>query len=390
MRAAIVSRIFEPEPSAASFRLAALAQVMASSGHELTVLTVHPARPLRAPEQDSVRPYLVRRFPVLRDRTGYVRGYLQYLSFDVPLFFRILFGVKRDLIVVEPPPTTGFFARAAARLRRTPYAYFAADIWSDASDHAGVPAWMVRLVRRLERFSMRGADVVLSVNEGVTARLAQLGITRNVVTVGNGVDTSIFSASNADRGRRDHPPYAIYSGTASEWQGAGIFIDALARVRRTVPEARLVFIGQGSDWSELQAKAAALPNGAVEFVPTVPPAAAAEWIRGAVASLASIRPDSGYDFAFPTKVYASIACGTPVVYSGVGAVPAFLRDHQGEAELGESTEYDVDAVAGALLRAFTSPLSSESRKQLSAWAAERVSIDAVARTAMQALEQCLR
>ncbi|WP_307866382.1 glycosyltransferase [Leucobacter chromiisoli] len=382
MRVAIASRIFEPEPSAASFRLAALANAFSEAGHEVSVLTVRPVRSQRD-DSDRNRRYRVRRFPVLRDRTGYVRGYLQYMSFDVPLFFRVLFGPKRDLVVVEPPPTTGFFVRLATALRRTPYAYYAADVWSDAAASTGAGGAVVTVVRSMERFALSGARGVLSVNAGVSERVRELAPGSRIHTVGNGIDTKVFTV---DGPRHQGGAYAIYSGTASEWQGAGVFIDALERVLDEHPGAKLVFLGQGSDWPELQARAARLPAGAVEFVPTVPPATAAEWIRGAVVSLASIRPDSGYDFAFPTKVYASLACGTPVVYAGAGAVPEFLRTHQKDARVGESVGYEVDTVAKALSRAFANPPSRTERERLGVWVAERVGLDAAARNAVRALE----
>ena len=110
----------------------------------------------------------MRRFPVLRDRAGYVRGYVQYLSFDVPLFFRVLFGRRVHAIVAEPPPTTGFFVRLAAAIRRTPYIYYAADIWADGASQTGAPAWIVRVVKTIERFAMRGAKTVLSVSDSLT------------------------------------------------------------------------------------------------------------------------------------------------------------------------------------------------------------------------------
>ncbi len=153
MRVIIASRIFDPEPSAATFRLRALAEAFTAAGHEVTVLTVRPPKRLAEDAKDSARSYDVRRAPVLRDRADYVRGYLPYISFDVPLFFRLLFGRNADLIVVEPPPTTGFFVRLAAALRRTPYAYYAADIWSDASKQTGAPRWVVRVVRNIELFA---------------------------------------------------------------------------------------------------------------------------------------------------------------------------------------------------------------------------------------------
>lgn len=84
MRITVVSRIFLPEPAAASFRLDALVRSLGVAGAKVTVLTTTPPPHLRGDGASTGR---VRRWPVLRDKTGYVRGYLQYLSFDVPAFF---------------------------------------------------------------------------------------------------------------------------------------------------------------------------------------------------------------------------------------------------------------------------------------------------------------
>lgn len=386
MHIAITSRIFEPEPSAASFRLAALAQAFTDAGHEVTVLTVKPPTGMRA--DDANREYQVRRFSVLRDKTGYVRGYLQYLSFDIPLFFRVLFGKKQDLIVTEPPPTTGFFVRLAATLRRTPYAYYAADIWSDASESTGAPKFVVNAVRRMERFSMRGAIAVLAVNDGVSERARTIAPGALIHTIGNGIDTVLFSANGPSQ---TGGPYFLYAGTASEWQGAGILIEAFAQLLPEHPEARLVFLGQGSDWPALQQQSAELPDGAVQFVPTVPAAEAAAWLRGATASVASIRPDSGYSFAFPTKVFASWATGTPVIFAGDGAVRDFFVEHATVARardgvrLGHGCDYEVSAVSAAMRDALVSSSTSVERAATGAWAANNVSLSAVALRAVSAV-----
>lgn len=398
MEIAITSRIFEPEASAASFRLDALANAFVDAGHTVTALTVRPRKGDReAGGQDSSdanRRYLVRRFPVLRDTSGYVRGYAQYMSFDIPLFFRILCGRNRGLIVTEPPPTTGFFVRLAAKLRRTPYVYYAADVWSDAAESTGASRLVVSVVRRMERFALSGARGVLSVNAGVTARVREIAPGSRVHTVGNGIDVGVFSPDSGTPGASPSGhPTVVYSGTASEWQGAGLFIDAFSQVLEKHPEAQLVFLGQGSDWPALQERASELvKRGSVAFVPTVPPSEAASWLRSAIVTIASIRPDAGYSFAFPTKVFASWATGTPVVYAGPGPIHEFLAEHNEEAKrsgamLGEACTYDVTEVTEALLRAFDSSPHHETRRATGAWAARTVSLDSVAARAVHLITQ---
>ena len=85
----IVSRIYLPEAAAASFRLAGVAKALREKGIEVEVVTTTAPSGLQVADQDRVR-----RFPVLRDKEGYVRGYLQYLSFDITAFFRVLFSPR--------------------------------------------------------------------------------------------------------------------------------------------------------------------------------------------------------------------------------------------------------------------------------------------------------
>ncbi len=395
MRVAIASRIFEPEPSAASFRLGVLADALTAAGHEVTVLTVRPPRELGdGARADSSKPYRVRRFPVLRDRAGYVRGYLQYMSFDIPLFFRLLFGPKRDLVIAEPPPTTGFFVRGAAALRRMPYAYYAADIWSDASAQTSAPAWVVQIVRAIELLALRGARTVLSVSEGVTSRLAELGVTGGVSTVGNGIDVRPFSNARETAAAGNE---FVYAGTASEWHGAGVFLEALPLVLAERPEARLRFIGGGSEREMLEARANELGVAdAVSFEGVLAPSDLAPVLGASAAALASVRPGSGYDFAFPTKLYSAAACGAPMVYSGIGPAVDFVRTRVDGEPLGLEAAFDARLVADAMLRVLEqaqrcTPEARVARRHAVAhWAAENVSLQAVATRIVSQSEEAVR
>lgn len=379
MRIAIATRIFEPEPSAASFRLGALASEFAEAGHRVRVLTVRPPRTLSV----AKAVYRVTRFPVLRDSNGYVRGYLQYLSFDLPLFWRIMCGPQQDAVVVEPPPTSVLFATLAAAIRRIPVFPYAADIWSDASESAGAPKAVVRVVRLAERFAWNRARAVLAVNDGVADRVREIAPRAVVHTVGNGIDTEVFRPDGPLPARikgAAKDAYAIYTGTASEWQGAEVFVEAIARLANEGIPLRLVFLGQGTALPALKNLAAEL-SAPVEFVSAVPAKEAAAWQRGATVSVASIRPDAGYDFAYPTKVFAAWGCGTPVVYAGPGPAQSDLRRNP---QLGEGTDYDHVQVAEALKRVAFS--DRRSRSDIAKWAQGNVSLKGVARKAVAIVE----
>lgn len=375
-RVAIASRLFPPESGAAAYRLGALARALTDRGVEVDVVTTRPPHGQVPSDPPGVR---ASRWPVLRDAGGNVRGYVQFASFDGPLLLRLLLRRRPDVVVVEPPPTTGTVVRLATALRRVPYVYYAGDVSSTAAEGIGVPPAVVRVLRRVERFAMGGAVEVLAVSEGVAEEVRRLTRGRVPVTVvGTGVDTDVFApvgqaADAVDAG----PPTVVYAGTMSEVHGASVFVEAFARVAGEVPDARLVVFGQGTQEEELRALAARLVPGRVDFRGVVPGAVVARAMTTARAGLASLHPHVGYDYAFPTKMFAATACGAPVVYAGPGPGSAMVVEHR----LGWACRWDVDEVAAALRGALSVPPTPEDRERLTAWTVAHASQRAVAATA---------
>ena len=377
LRVVVATRLYAPEVGAAAFRLKALVDGLVEQGADVQVITTKPPQ-----GSGPFKPtYKLSRWPVLRDAGGNVRGYVQYLSFDIPAFFRLL-AVKADVVVSEPPPTTGVVVALSSMLRRRPFVYYAADVWTEALSAMVVPGAVKCAMGAMEGLVLRRAAKVISVSEPVAGQVAKFKVPANrIETVGNGVDTGVFSpdgtVASADR------PYFVYTGTMSEWQGAGIFIRALPLVRERFPGAEVRFLGQGTDEGTLKELAAAMAPGAVHFGGVVPPTEAAQWIRGAAGALVSIKPEQGYDFAKPTKIYAAAACGTPVIFAGQGDGAAIVAD----GGLGTAVPYDVRAVAEAM--AATLADSSMGRTQTRAsrvqWVADNASLRAAGRAAAQAV-----
>lgn len=335
-RVILASRLYPPEVGAAAFRLKALAKALQASGATVEVLTSVP------PGEYSAE-LGVSRWPVLRDSGGNVRGYFQYLSFDVPLFFRLLFS-SADIVVAEPPPTTGLIVALTSWIRRRPYVYYAADIWTDALIAMGAAKPVVSIMRWIEGVALRNAAKVVAISEGVADQIPQFRVPPARVDVaGNGIDTDTFR-SDGETKTPGHP-YFVYTGTMSEWQGAEVFIEALSSLEGEAG-VHVYFFGQGSSEAALRTLAQRIAPGRVIFGGVIPPEETAAWIRGAAGALVSIVPGQGYDFAKPTKIYAAAACGIPVVYAGAGECSSMVAENN----LGESVAYDPELVARAMRR----------------------------------------
>ncbi len=373
-RVVIGTRLYTPEASAAAFRLEALAVALEEAGAEVKVLTTAPPPGVTG----TVRAGSPSRWPVKRDSQGQVRGYLSYMSFDVPFFFRALLQRRMDALVIEPPPTTGLVGMCVAALRRVPYTFYAADVWADATNSVeGVPGPIRTAVRTAETTVWKRAARVLTISPGVQARVEELiGARDRVVMIGNGIDTDTFTPEGPDTGENPDgaSPYFVYAGTVSEWQGADVFLAAFAEARRAHPQARLLFFSEGSGRDQLEQQVREQGIDGVEFRGKVPPSEIARVLRGAVAGLSSITPGQGYEFALPTKIYASTACGTPVIHAGEGAAHERIR----EGGLGWPCAYDSAAVAEAMTQALDGA-NRPRREHLRQWTMENASLAGCAR-----------
>ena len=366
-RVVIASRIWAPEPAAAAFRLSALRRALLEAGAQVRVLTAARPKKLAQVECDERG---VSRAPVLRDKNGYIQGFLPYFSFDLPLFWRLLFARRPDVVVSELPPTTGFVVRAVCKLRRIPYVYYAADLWEEAAQAGGYPKIAQRVIAWVERKVFQGAAVVMAVTYQFAQRAQQRGGNAEVVL--NGVDTNQFSPDGPTE--RYSAPTFLYAGTASELQKSAIFAHAFVEVHRTHPHARLVFHAKGQELEEIAQILSVLPQENWEINPLVSPDEIAAKMRGATACLASIAPGE-YDFAVPSKAYVGAACGTRCIKVGPNEPGRWTP------LLGPALGHDASEVAAAMRELLDTP--DTLRAERAQWVVENASLETTSKRATE-------
>lgn len=373
MRVVIASRIFGPEVSAASAILRTWAEEFRDRGAEVEILTAMPPRGSVIDDPPGIR---VRRAAVKRDRQQYVRGYFSYMSFDVPLFFRLLFSRRADLYIAEPPPTTVAVVRIVGALRRTPYVVRAADYWTEAAELVTTSRFVIGTLGRIEAWALGGARMLFAAHQPLIDRFREVGIATPAIPIGFGADTTAFHYDNETP---SETPLFVYAGTHSEWHAAGIFVEALPAVLERHPEARLVYYGNGEERTGMITRARELGvEGAVEFNAPISPAALSPILSRATVTVASLAPVAANEYALATKVYSSLTAGCPVVFAGVGPTVDFLNA-ENHPHAGVAVAYDVEATAAAMIAAADSPLQPAERAELAQWAASKFSLGAIAR-----------
>ncbi|MCH7909798.1 MAG: glycosyltransferase family 4 protein [Candidatus Hydrogenedentes bacterium] len=231
---------------------------------------------------------------------------------------------KRYTIVHTHTSKAGFIGRLAARRAGVPVVVH--------TPHGNIfdgyfPAWKTKLFVELEGRAARWTDRIIELTQGgIEASLEQgIGRREQYASIFSGIDLARYREVNgrreslrADLGVSPGDFLVAGVGRLEPVKGFTYFIAAAKLVAETLPQARFVLAGEGSEGDALQTDAASLGDrfrflGLRDDVPEV--MAAAD-----VLVVPSINEGMG------RVVLEAGAVGTPVVASDVGGIPEVLRD----------------------------------------------------------------
>jgi glycosyltransferase involved in cell wall biosynthesis len=179
---------------------------------------------------------------------------------------------------------------------------------------------------RVAALQARDAGVLAAVSEGVAADLRRRHpvAAARVHVVPNGVDPERFRSPAPQRAGR---PFTVgFLGTLKPWHGLDVLVDAFARLRRTVPDARLLVVGDGPERGALEAGLAARGAGtAARLTGSVAPDLVPQLLARMDVAVAPYPPQPAFYFS-PLKVVEAMAAGLPVVASRVGQIQELVAD----------------------------------------------------------------
>lgn len=167
---------------------------------------------------------------------------------------------------------------------------------------------------------------------------------RRVTAIHHGVDHEVFHPSPARPPGPPGRPYILHVGPCSRRKNVGTLLEAFARLRRRqrVPHQLLLVGRQDAARREILARSAALGLDDAVIAPgEVDDRRLADLYRGAACF---VFPSLYEGFGLP--VLEAMACGTPVITSGITALPEIAG---GAAHL-LTDPRDADALADALER----------------------------------------
>jgi teichuronic acid biosynthesis glycosyltransferase TuaC len=223
-----------------------------------------------------------------------------------------------------------------------------------------------KLIRPQIRYALREAAGAIAVCKALQDVMVGLsGPGHDVQVVGNGVDTSRFFPVTRVEARRKlnlplEAPIAVAVGALIPRKGYHFLIPAFAQVCERSPGAHLYILGEGESRGELQQMIGKLNLADhVHLQGNCPNARLRYWYSAAdVSCLVSSRE------GWPNVLLESLACGTPVVATGLWGTPEIITS----PDLGILVDQTVPSIASGLKSAFERKWD---RKLIAAHARER-------------------
>jgi glycosyltransferase involved in cell wall biosynthesis len=324
MRILLLNLYFPPDTSATAKMAMAMAEPL-SQRHEVTVLCGRPSydpterrawRISRTERIGSLRVIRIGssdypRFQMSRR----VLNYLSYVALTVP---RALFLPCDVVLAMTDPPFQGIVGAFVGLLKRKPYIYNIRDLYPDMAVRGALVSsgMLTRIWERLHRWALRRASCVIVLGNDMRARIIAKGIdAARVMVVRDGADIP----------PGDAPPVAVDRDVVQAIRGDARFVlvhagnlgfygawdTLILAAKQLAPDGvRLVFVGDGAQRQEVEARAAGVSN--IIFLPFFPGSKIPSVLAAADAHVITVK--RGLEgVVVPSKLYGILAAGKPIV-----------------------------------------------------------------------------
>lgn len=229
-------------------------------------------------------------------------------------------------------------------------------------------------IRPQIRWALRHAAGVAAVSNSLARIMEELEpAIAPVVVIGNGVDSKRFFtedrlAARKKLGLEADERVVVSVAALKPVKGPDLLVRAASLLKKSVPRCKVLFVGKGPELAALQRLARELDCADVcRFVGPIANEELRHYYNAADVSCLASRNEG-----WPNVVLESLACGTPVVGTDVGAVPEILDR--------PSLGIVVDPSAESIYRALQQALAHR-------WNAEEISACAQAKTWESVAEQ---
>ena len=183
-------------------------------------------------------------------------------------------------------------------------------------------------VRPQIRWTLQHAERVIAVSDSLAAIMRDIEPSlRGIQTIGNGVDNARFFPEDKQVAREKlglamEDQIIVSVAALKQVKGPDLLVRAAALLKKSCARCRVLFVGAGPELASVRGLAEQLGCAAIcTFLGPVPNEQLVTYYSAADVSCLASRNEG-----WPNVILESLACGTPVVATGVGEVPRLLAN----------------------------------------------------------------
>ncbi|WP_052216039.1 glycosyltransferase family 4 protein [Sphingomonas sp. ERG5] len=321
------NRFYAPDHSATAQILSDLAEHLADTGHDVTVVT---SRAIYGQEDGLLAVHELRRgVAVVRTATparrrGMAGRIVAYLTYYIMAFFEALRRARRGsiLVVKTDPPLLSVPIAIAASLRGATLVHWVQDLYPEIAGAYGMrlaDGPIGKFLAAVRNWSFRRAATVVAIGDLMAERVERMGVARDRITVipnwSNDIEITPSLVRSPSLRRDWNIPEAAfvleYSGNLGRAHEYETLLDA-ATVLRDRLDIVFLFIGGGHVSDQLAARVAELGLTSFRFAPYQPRERLSESLGAGDAHWVSLRPEFE-GLVVPSKVFGICAAARPVI-----------------------------------------------------------------------------
>jgi glycosyltransferase involved in cell wall biosynthesis len=194
-------------------------------------------------------------------------------------------------------------------------------------------SWPVR--KRISNHLFRSMNGIVAVTEGIKREIIKStgGRSEKVFVIQNGANIDLFKPIDKNQCRKKlglnkNNKYVCFVGNLAPWQGLEYLVRASPIIRKEVPDARFLIVGDGVLFESLQGMAEDIGmREYFHFLGRTPYEQVPEWVNTSDICVAPfIKARNEKIGLSPLKLYEYLACAKPVVASDIEGVGDFLSE----------------------------------------------------------------
>lgn len=335
MRIVIAAEIFPPDIGGPASYSESLALALHAEGFAVS-LVCYSDRP-DGPEY----PFPIHRI-IRRSKLGHYRAYVRKLR---------ELTAAADIIYAQGPIGSGLPAWWASRTTGVPYVVkvvgdYAWEAYQRRGGRGSIEEFQRRgtgMLRRLQAWTTRRAGRVIVPSRYLAGIVAGWGVPHERISVVYNAfgPPAVVPSRNEARGQLGLSGKIVVSvGRLVPWKGFNVLIAAVAQLNRTVPDVRLVIIGDGSDQARLERLA---QEHSVADRVTLTGRINRDQVFAYVAAADVFALLSRYE-GLPHTVLEAMAARTPAVVSAAGGNREVVEDGVNGLVVDATPEAAADAI----------------------------------------------